>query len=85
MTYETYIFLKSLLDNNIEKQKNDYLLALSFIPTGNKYKAAQDAAHKIFQAEYSKRLKMAEELHQAAAEFYKNHPNKEMREFWGWK
>ena len=86
MSYESYAQLRGLVQSQIVKLENDFRIACNFIPAG-KYNPNEpsgiDKAHRIFTAELSKLNKIQEELHFTVAESYKDHPNKEMRKFWG--
>jgi hypothetical protein len=42
-----------------------------------------DVAHKIFRERSRSLDDMKDELHDCAASAYKNHPNPDMRKFWG--
>lgn len=87
MSYETYAYLKSLIEQQMAKLEDDFRRALNFIPSEPVYRRRKpsgiDKAHDIFSKEYAKLRKMKEELHTAAASTYKDHPNLKMKEFWG--
>ena len=86
MKYETYLFLTSLIDKEQRQLERDFQNACSFIPRVarvSRKPSGVDMAHKIFR-ERSKSLDdMKDELHDSAASAYKNHPNPDMRKFWG--
>lgn len=81
MSYPTYAYLRTLLEDQIEKLKNESRIALKYISGIS----AMNNAHKIYTEQYLEFQKMLDELHVAAAATYKDHPLKEMREFWGLK
>lgn len=86
MSYETYALLKALLEDHIQKLENKFRSACQFIPSEeivNGKVSPLDRAQRIFSAEYANLQKMKIELHTAAAATYKDHPNPEMRKFWG--
>lgn len=88
MTYETYTFLQKLLAAEKKKLQDDYLTASHFIPLEvpkSGEKSGIEKAHKIFSEDNAKLDVMIKELHSLAASQYKNHPNQQMREFWGLK
>jgi hypothetical protein len=89
MSYETYAYLKSLIEQQMIKLENDFRTACYFIPPQSLKgirlgtPSGVDKAHNIFSKEHIKLKKMKDELHTAAASTYKDHPNPKMREFWG--
>lgn len=85
MSYYTYAFLKAFLENEISKAHSEYVKALNFIPDGHKYQKVRDHAWKVYLVERNKLEQMKIELKAAAQAAYLDHPNLEMREFWGIK
>lgn len=85
MSYDTYALLKAFLDNEILKAHVSYVDALRFIPTGYKHQKIRDHAWNIYDAERDKLELMKIELKEAVQAAYRDHPNPEMREFWGIK
>lgn len=88
MSYETYAYLKSLIEQAENKLEKEYQVSCDFIPIEAPKRGQQtgrDKAHKIFSDAWAKLRNMREELHDAAACTYKDHPNPEMRKFWGLK
>ena len=83
MSYETYAYLLSLIENQDEKLERQFLQSLNFIPHSKS--GWSDFAYKKFTEEKQKLRVIQDELHVAASATYKDHPNKEMREFWGLK
>ena len=86
MQWETYAFLKSLLEEAKKQLERDYRKSIDFIPPEPhrpKTISGRERAHRIFSDAYAKLCKMGDELHTAAAATYKDHPRREMREFWG--
>ena len=86
MSYETYAYLRTLVEDQMVKLENDYRIALTFIPLEGvklRGKTGTDKATEIFRKEYTKLRAITEELYAAAATTYKDHPDKEMRKFWG--
>ena len=86
MSYETYAYLRTLIDDQMMKLKHNYQIALDFIPSEPiklRGKTGTDKATEIFREEYAKLMVVKEELHTAAASTYKDHPDEEMRKFWG--
>jgi hypothetical protein len=86
MTYETYSFLTSCLDNQVVKLERDFQMALTFIPYES-YKSGtvsgHEKAYKVFTTKCAELRRMKDELKAAVQMVYKNHPNPKMREFWG--
>ena len=86
MSYETYAYLRSLVEDQDKKLERDFQTACSYIPLevprGNK-ETGRDKAHKIFLEMASQLTQIKGELKAAAASTYKDHPNPEMRKFWG--
>lgn len=88
MSYDTYIQLKYLIEKDIQKWEGEFHTAGRFIPDEPYIygkPSGIDKAHKIWSEVYAKMKRMLEELHVAAGATYKDHPNKETREFWGLK
>lgn len=88
MSFDSYLYLKNLIAFEMQKLEKDFQTAINFIPNeGYKYgrKTGLDKAHEIFMTAYHKLSMMKEELAAAAAATYKDHPNPEMRKFWGVK
>jgi len=88
MSYETYVFLRTLLEEYMEKWEGKFRSACLFIPseaTKSGNLSGIERAHRIFMTEHMKLDKMKEELHMAAAATYKDHPNADMRKYWGLK
>jgi hypothetical protein len=87
MSWETYFYLKKLIEQQMVKLEDDFRTAINFIPSEPVYrrrkKSGLEKAHDIFSKEYAKLRKMKEELHTAAASTYKDHPNPKMQKFWG--
>src|SRR5271157_1164127 len=85
MTWPNYYYLRSLVEHQQEVLERNYHVALSFIPSEKfdpKRESGSDKAHRIFSDEYAKLNQIKDELHAAAASTYKDHPRKEMRQFW---
>lgn len=88
MSYETYAHLKYLIEEDMNKWQTEFQTACGFIPSESYVsgkKTGVDKAHDIFIDVYTKMRRMLKELHEAAGATYKDHPSKEMREFWGLK
>lgn len=86
MSYETYVYIKSLIEKDVAGLDNDYMRAFRFIPSESynpKKLSGMDKAQKIYSDEWAKRKKMSDEFHSFAAATYKDHPDPEMRKFWG--
>lgn len=82
MKYDTYNYLKNLLEKQKSILEKDFQTACSFISTSS-WGNGIDEAHKVFSERLHNIERMKQELHDAAAATYKNHPNPEMRKFWG--
>lgn len=86
MPYDTYAYLRSLIEDQQKKLEKEFQTACGYIPSesawGNK-ETGRDKAHKIFSKSSSQLDRMKKELTAAAASTYKDHPNTEMRKFWG--
>ena len=86
MPYETYAYLRSLVESQQRKLETEFQISLDYIPcqvVGGNKESGRDKAHKIFSDRYAELNAVKEALHDAAAWTYKDHPNKKMREFWG--
>ncbi len=78
--------LRGLIDMAEQQIKNDYQKALAFIPSESFQRgktSGLDKAHRILSDELAKLDVVREEFHAAAQTTYKDHPNPEMRKFWG--
>jgi len=90
MTYDTYNFLKGLLDRELEQLHHQYVMALDFIPyenisskKENGRKSGTEKASDILRIRLTEIFKMKTELYEAARNMYVDHPDEEMRKFWG--
>lgn len=85
MSYETYAYLKYLIETREQKLDLDFQTAINFIPSEmpKRGQSGLEKAHDIYRKEWRRLQDMKEELHDAAACTYKDHPNPEMRKFWG--
>lgn len=85
MTYESYAYIRNLIDADMQKLEHHFRIACGFIPseTPKKGESGITKAHKIFLEKHSEILRAKEEFFTAAANMYKDHPNPEMRKFWG--
>lgn len=82
MSYETYAYLSSLIGKQAGALEMEFHVACDYVsqePDG------VTKAHKIFLERQAKLTNVQNELHAACAETYRDHPNPEMREFWGIK
>jgi len=86
MSYETYAYLRSLIEDQQKKLEKEFQTACKYIPSemvrGNKL-SGRDKAHKIFLESSNQLDEINKELKDAAASTYKDHPNPEMKRFWG--
>jgi hypothetical protein len=86
ISFETYRYITSLIDAQMTRLEINFQTATWFIPD-EPYKLGKmsglDKAHKVFSDENAKLRKMKDELHLVAQQTYKDHPNPEMRKFWG--
>ena len=82
MSYATYAFLKAQIEIAQQKLLSEYHIALSFIPETSKSQRALETAHGIFRKRDREYENMKDELLAAVQDNHRNHPNKEMREFW---
>jgi hypothetical protein len=87
MSYETFAFLNKLIEKEMIRLENDFDTACHFIPAEPDKKRGQasgiDRAHKIYMEESAKLDHAKEELRAAVQAQYRDHPNPEMRKFWG--
>ena len=86
MSYETYAYLISLVEDQFTKLEREYHRACFFIPPEpyrKGRKSSLDKAYDIFMAQCANLRKVKDELLIAARATYKDHPNPEMRKFWG--
>jgi len=77
MSYDAYVFIKQLIEGRENELERVYRAVIDLAPS------SLNEAHKNYLIEVSKLRRYKEELHLAAQSTYKDHPNKEMREFWG--
>jgi len=86
MDWPTYAHIQSLIKARKSVLEREYISALDFIPP-SKFNARKpsglDKAYKIFSDQYAELRKMEDQLHTTVAAAYKQHPSKEMRDFWG--
>jgi len=86
MNYETYQYIYKLIVEDKKQLETDYLIAIQFIPSEPEKKGETTGlakAHKIFSTETAKLNKTLKDFHKVVSESYKNHPDPEMRKFWG--
>jgi hypothetical protein len=86
MTYESYAYIRDTIKNQIDVLDNNYRIAINFIPSepyNSKKPSGIDKAHQIYMKEYSRLRAIQKEFHRTVQHFYKEHPNIEMRKFWG--
>ena len=76
MRWETYIFLRDYIDNQIEKIHQEYVVACDYIPYGKRGTARLKAADKMREKQ-AELYAMKGELFNAAKK-----SNPKMREFW---
>lgn len=85
MELESYLLIKSLIEADEAKLDRDFRCACSFIPP-EEYKHGKpsgiEKAHQIFQQRSAQLRKAKQQLLEAAASTYQDHPNPEMRKFW---
>lgn len=85
MPYETYAFLRSLVEQRQELLTERFRSACDFIPTEtpkNGVRSGIDKAAEIFRKENALMNQAKEDLHKAAQATYKDHPNPDMKRFW---
>jgi hypothetical protein len=86
MPYESYALLRALVEQRQEKLTERFRSACDFIPSETPKCGEQsgiDKAHEIFRKENAVLNQLKEDLHQAAQATYKDHPNPDMKKFWG--
>lgn len=86
MPYESYAVLRALVEQRQEELVKRFQSACNFIPTETPkrgVKSGMDKAHEIFSKENAMLKQVQEDLHAACQSTYKDHPNPEMRKFWG--
>lgn len=90
ITYPTYAYLLGLIQQEEEILGRNFQTACTFIPSNLVLKKKQDGnetaiqvGHEIFRKKQAELEQMKRELRAAAQANYKDHPSKEMREFWG--
>lgn len=76
MSYETYKHLVQLLSTEMANLEERFHIACEFV-------SSIEEAHLIFCNRYAEIERMKNELHTIASQDYADHPNKEMRNFWG--
>ena len=81
MSYDTYAYLRSLVEDQKKKLEREFQIACNYIPRetpkGDKL-TNLDKAHKIFSDQYANLNVILEELRVAAQATYKDHPSKEI-------
>jgi hypothetical protein len=85
MSYNTYVYLRNHLELMEKKIHGDYIIAIEHIKSLEPWKLrekANDAAWEHFNTGVKQLIEMKDELFVAAQSTYKDHPRKEMREFW---
>lgn len=86
MSYNSFAVLRKLVESQICKLENEFHIACNYIPSepyDPKKMSGIEKAHQIFMKEVAQYHDVLKDLHTMASESYKDHPNKEMREFWG--
>ena len=90
MSWPTYHYLRCLIEDQQRKLEREYQITFDYVP--NTFQELKDwkvtpteYARNVFNRRYSELKKMKEELSLALQDHYRDHPNKEMREFWGIK
>lgn len=85
MTYESYSYIRDLIEADIRELERHFQMACRFIPYEyvNSGKSGVEKAHNIFSKRLLEINKAKDGLHVAAANMHKDHPNPEMRKFWG--
>lgn len=80
ITWNTYNYLRFLIEDQMEKLDQEYRTSLQYIKTGGD---GTSYAREIYDKHQKDLNQMLKELKSAAQASYKDHPSKEMREFWG--
>jgi len=85
MSYESYAYIKSLLDKQIENLEKEFQIACNYVSSEYYTDGSNghDRAYKVFQKEFQRLKRMKNELADAVKSQYKDHPKQEMRQFWG--
>jgi hypothetical protein len=86
MSHQTYTDINGLLELERNRLHKNFVNAMTFIPYENhnpKVKSGREQAVEIYRSLDSQLTQMQKELHIAAASTYKDHPNPDMRKFWG--
>ena len=81
MSYETYAYLKGLLESEKTKLHDHFRIACGFFRQED-YKQGNEKAYNAYLDKCAVLTKMQKELRHAAAALYENHPNPEMKKFW---
>ena len=81
MKYNTYKWFKDCIHDAKVKLEDDWRASTNFYRfSSNK---DNNSAYDVFREEYNKLTEMEKELLKSAQSVYKNHPDIEMRKFWG--
>ena len=86
MDYDTFAYLRDLLDAQSQKLEQDFRTACRFIPEEvykPKQKSGIEKAHQIYSKEEARLHQMQSQLKAAAIASHKDNPNLEVRKFWG--
>lgn len=85
MKYEQFSILRDLIEQAKKDLHQDYLKALHFIPVEPYHPTKKSAASKAcdkFTKEYAVWEELDRSLFSVVQASYKDHPSKEMRQFW---
>ena len=82
LSYETYVYVAALLVAECDKLEHEFKIASKYISSNNKH--GKEEAYEIFQKKSAEVNKMIGELRAVIGYSYRNHPDKNMRNFWGY-
>lgn len=91
MSYQTYAYLKDLVEERRKLLQREYLNACRYIPPQpiadirKRKKSGLDIANEIYREKDREFTIVLKELKAAAVASHKDNPNAALREFWGLK
>lgn len=85
MTFETYSYIKFLLEKEKVSLEDLYRNVLYMMGEGHETQAAKENAHRNFGARYKNLEDMLEQLRYAAGTSQGPNISEKMKEFWGLK
>ena len=85
-SYEEYVYVLNLLEKESKKLESNYLMSMEFMedePFDLDKKSNKEKAYDIYRKKLTSINRIKEKFNKTVSDSYKDHPNKEMRKFWG--